>query len=126
MYLTVFRALTMTGNALVSREPLLLGLLCLLIAAPSLCQDKGKNICIDHNFLTSLSVGVWWNEWKNEWWKDGISCRKGIYIYMYVIDIFNIGATFESFELLSKFFCNVTHLNIVCKFKRILGPYLPW
>lgn len=47
-----------------------------------------------------------------------------VYIYMYVIDIFNIGATFESFELLSKFFCNVTHLNIDCKFKRILGPYL--
>lgn len=57
MFLTVFRALTMTGNALVSREPLLLWLLCLLIAAPSLCQEKGKNICIDHNFLSSLSVG---------------------------------------------------------------------
>lgn len=51
--------------------------------------------------------------------------RVYIYIYMYVIDIFNIGATFESFELLFKFFCNVTHLNIDCKFKRILGPYLP-
>lgn len=24
-----------------------------------------------------------------------------------------------------KFFCNVTRLNIDCKFKRILGPYLP-
>lgn len=27
--------------------------------------------------------------------------RVYIYIYMYVIDIFNIGATFESFELYS-------------------------
>lgn len=56
--------------------------------------------------------------------KMGLAVER-VYIYMYVIDIFNIGATFESFELLSKFFCNVTHLNIVCKFKRILGPYLP-
>lgn len=56
--------------------------------------------------------------------KMGLAVER-VYIYMYVIDIFNIGATFESFELLSKFFCNVTHLNIDCKFKRILGPYLP-
>lgn len=55
--------------------------------------------------------------------KMGLAVER-VYIYMYVIDIFNIGATFESFELLSKFFCNVTHLNIDCKFKRILGPYL--
>lgn len=56
--------------------------------------------------------------------KMGLAVER-VYIYMYVIDIFNIGAIFESFELLSKFFCNVTHLNIDCKFKRILGPYLP-
>lgn len=55
--------------------------------------------------------------------KMGLAVER-VYIYMYVIDIFNIGATFESFELLSKFFCNVTHLNIDCKFKKILGPYL--
>lgn len=55
--------------------------------------------------------------------KMGLAVER-VYIYMYVIDIFNIGAIFESFELLSKFFCNVTHLNIDCKFKRILGPYL--
>lgn len=55
--------------------------------------------------------------------KMGLAVER-VYIYMYVIDIFNIGATFESFELLSKFFCNVTHLNIDCKFKRILCPYL--
>lgn len=61
---------------------------------------------------------------KNSDGKMGLAVER-VYIYMYVIDIFNIGATFESFELLSKFFCNVTHLNIDCKFKRILGPYLP-
>lgn len=60
---------------------------------------------------------------KNSDGKMGLAVER-VYIYMYVIDIFNIGATFESFELLSKFFCNVTHLNIDCKFKRILGPYL--
>lgn len=48
--------------------------------------------------------------------KMGLAVER-VYIYIY-------GATFESFELLSKFFCNVTHLNIDCKFKRILGPYL--
>lgn len=58
---------------------------------------------------------------KNSNGKMGLAVER---VYMYVIDIFNIGATFESFELLSKFFCNVTHLNIDCKFKRILGPYL--
>lgn len=47
-----------------------------------------------------------------------------VYIYMYVIDIFNIGVIFESFELFFKFFCNVIYLNIDCKFKRILGFYL--
>lgn len=61
---------------------------------------------------------------KNSDGKMGLAVER-VYIYMYVIDIFNIRAIFESFELLSKFFCNVTHLNIVCKFKRILGPYLP-
>lgn len=43
---------------------------------------------------------------------------------MYVIDIFNIGATFESFELLSKFFCNVTlqiQKNIRSLFVIIIG-----
>lgn len=42
-----------------------------------------------------------------------------------MLDIFDIGAVFERFELFFKFFCNVTRLNIDCKFKRILGPYLP-
>lgn len=56
--------------------------------------------------------------------KMGLAVER-VYVYMYVIDIFNIGAIFESFQLLIKFFCNVTRLNIDCKFKRILGPYLP-
>lgn len=61
---------------------------------------------------------------KNSDGKMGLAVER-VYVYMYVIDIFNIGAIFESFQLLIKFFCNVTRLNIDCKFKRILGPYLP-
>lgn len=61
---------------------------------------------------------------KNSDGKMGLAVER-VYIYMYVIDIFNIGAIFESFQLLIKFFCNTTRLNIDCKFKRILGPYLP-
>lgn len=59
---------------------------------------------------------------KNSDGKMGLAVER---VYMYVIDIFNIGAIFKSFELFIKFFCNVTRLNIDCKFKRILGPYLP-
>lgn len=39
---------------------------------------------------------------KNSDGKMGLAVER-VYIYMYVIDIFNIGATFESFELLSNF-----------------------
>lgn len=60
---------------------------------------------------------------KNSDGKMGLVVER-VYIYMYVIDIFNIGVIFESFELFFKFFCNVIYLNIVCKFKRILGFYL--
>lgn len=62
---------------------------------------------------------------KNSDGKMGLVVER-VYIYMYVIDIFNIGVIFESFELFFKFICNVIYLNIVCKFKRILGFYLLW
>lgn len=120
MYLTVFGALTMTGNTLVSREPLLLGLLCLLIAAPSLCHEQGKNMYWSSLFLFFFFLlGVdRMDEKKKERWKDGVRYREDIcnwFIWYWglfpkVLTCFLVGF----------------HLNIVSKSVRLLGAFLQW